>query len=83
MKAKKGIFKKCFILQFVIVGIFIIVVFPAFRAGEEFQVNTYFSSAQDHPAVAMDEKGNFVITWESEGQDGDGMGVFAKMYKNK
>jgi hypothetical protein len=29
----------------------------------------------------MDRKGNFVITWGSEGQDGSSYGVFAQMFK--
>jgi hypothetical protein len=80
MKLKKRIFKKYFIIQLLIVAIYIMVVFPAFRAGEEFQVNTCISSWQDHPAVAMDEEGNFVITWESSEQDGDHWGIFAQRF---
>ena len=51
--------------------------------GPEFQVNTYFDHAQGSPAVAMDEKGNFVIVWDSLGQDGYGGGIFAQMYDRK
>jgi len=49
--------------------------------GSEFQVNTYTANFQDFPAIAIDEKGNFVITWESYGQDGSDDGIFAKMFK--
>ena len=49
--------------------------------GSEFQVNTYINLDQECPAVATDEKGNFVITWTSDGQDGDGWGIFARMFK--
>ncbi len=49
--------------------------------GSEFQVNTYALSNQQRPAMAIDGKGNFVITWESLGQDGSGYGIFAKMFK--
>jgi hypothetical protein len=48
--------------------------------GSEFQVNTYTTHNQDNPSVAIDSNGNFVITWESYGQDGDGDGVYAQMY---
>jgi hypothetical protein len=82
MKVKKGIFKKCFILQFLIVGIFIIIGFTEFRAGEEFQVNTFVTGNQGIPAIAMNRKGNFVITWLSDGQDGDGFGIFAQRFKS-
>jgi hypothetical protein len=48
--------------------------------GSEFQVNTYTTSYQSFPSVAMDADGNFVITWESNLQDGDGFGVYAQRY---
>jgi hypothetical protein len=80
MKIKKGIVKKCFILQFLIVGIFIIVGFTEFRASEEFQVNTYTTESQKMPDVAMDGKGNFVITWTSWEQDGYWGGIFAQRF---
>jgi hypothetical protein len=38
--------------------------------GGEFQVNTYTSSGQQNPAVAMDPHGNFVVTWQSYGSAG-------------
>jgi hypothetical protein len=49
--------------------------------GSEFQVNTYTKNRQDYPAVAMDKKGNFIVTWESNGQDGWDWGIFAKMFQ--
>jgi hypothetical protein len=48
--------------------------------GLEFQVNTGTSSAQTFPAVAMDADGDFVVAWQSLGQDGDNWGVFAQRY---
>jgi len=48
--------------------------------GDEFQVNTYVESHQGSPSIAMDSNGNFVVTWGSKGQDGDGSGVFARRY---
>jgi hypothetical protein len=50
--------------------------------GPEFQVNTYTSSAQESPSAIMDTNGNFVITWMSEGQDGDGNGIFAQRFND-
>jgi len=38
--------------------------------GGQFQVNTYTSSAQSNPAVAVDSRGHFVIAWESFGSSG-------------
>jgi hypothetical protein len=48
----------------------------------EFPVNTHTTSGQHGPSVAMDISGNFVITWESEDQDGDEDGVFARRYQS-
>ena len=49
--------------------------------GGEFQVNTYTHSRQWNPSAAMDNSGNFVISWESNYQDGSGYGIFARLYK--
>jgi hypothetical protein len=51
--------------------------------GGEFQVNTYATGNQQAPRVAMDANGDFVITWASYGQDGDGWGAFAQLYDNE
>jgi hypothetical protein len=48
--------------------------------GTEFQVNTYITGSQSRSAVAMDNTGDFVITWHSPNQDGSGYGVFARRY---
>ncbi|MEN8136448.1 MAG: hypothetical protein ABFS18_13075 [Thermodesulfobacteriota bacterium] len=48
--------------------------------GTEFQVNSYTDSTQRESATAMDAYGNFVIAWESSGQDGDGYGIFMKLF---
>jgi hypothetical protein len=50
--------------------------------GSVFQVNSYTTGAQDAPAVSIAPGGGFVIVWESDGQDGDGLGVFAQRYTN-
>jgi hypothetical protein len=48
--------------------------------GGEFRVNTLTAGDQRAPAAAMDDVGNFVITWESENQDGSLYGVYAQRY---
>jgi len=53
--------------------------------GAEFQVNTYTTYDQQHPAVAVQGSGNFVVVWDSgtpsfDGQDGYGEGVFAQIF---
>jgi phosphoheptose isomerase len=49
-------------------------------AGGEFQVNTYTAFAQYHLAVASAANGNFVVAWQSAGQDGSNDGVFARRF---
>ncbi|UCE37561.1 MAG: hypothetical protein JSW00_19255 [Thermoplasmata archaeon] len=50
--------------------------------GVEFQVNTYITNDQKFPSAAMDPNGNFMITWDSSGQDGSGEGIYAQRYDN-
>jgi hypothetical protein len=51
-------------------------------AGGEFRVNTYTTSQQRYPSVARDQGGNFLVAWQSAGQDGSGYGVYAQRYGN-
>lgn len=48
--------------------------------GPGFRVNTYATTEQDHPDVASDSAGRFVVVWRSNGQDGSGNGVFGQRY---
>ncbi len=48
--------------------------------GPEFQVNTYTTGHQSYPAVAAVGSDHFVVAWDSVGQDGDQLGVFARLY---
>lgn len=48
-----------------------------FSLGSEFQLNSFASGTQGSPDVAADES-SFLVVWESEGQDGDGKGVYGK-----
>jgi hypothetical protein len=48
--------------------------------GAEFHVNTYTTLAQRLPAIASDAIGNFVVVWESYGQDGSSYGVFGQRF---
>jgi hypothetical protein len=41
-------------------------------------VNTFSTGSQWFPAVASRGAGEFVVTWESSGQDGSGYGIFAR-----
>jgi len=49
----------------------------------EFRVNSYTTSDQRSPSVGMDASGNFIVAWQSDGQDHVGFfgnGVYAKRY---
>ena len=48
--------------------------------GDAFQVNTTTASAQKFAAIAMDDAGNFVVTWSSLWQDYGGYGVYAQRF---
>jgi hypothetical protein len=48
--------------------------------GGEFLVNTTTAGDQASPSVAMNDSGDFAITWSSYGQDGQGWGVYAQRY---
>src|SRR5262249_52197547 len=48
----------------------------------EFRVNTYTTSYQDHPSVATDQAGDFVVAWESYLQDGGLNGVYAQRFNS-
>ncbi|MBD2410859.1 hypothetical protein FACHB389_00145 [Nostoc calcicola FACHB-389] len=50
--------------------------------GNEFKVNTYTNRNQMNSTVAMDATGNFVISWQSLGQDGSSDGIYAQRYNN-
>jgi len=42
----------------------------------DIQVNTTTSGNQTAPEVAMDGDGDYVVVWQSAGQDGNNTGVF-------
>ena len=48
--------------------------------GEAFLVNATTEGTQNQPAVAMDTDGDFIIVWQSLGQDGSGWGVYGQRY---
>ena len=50
------------------------------RLGGEFRVNTYTLDKQIAPQIAMDAAGDFMVAWQSFGQDGSGYGVYARRY---
>jgi hypothetical protein len=48
--------------------------------GGEFRVNTHTTADQSLSSVAYQATGDFVVVWQSDGQDGDGAGVFGQRY---
>jgi hypothetical protein len=50
--------------------------------GGEFPVNVYTAGNQGRPDVAMDADGDFVVVWQSQGQDTSGYGVYARRFSS-
>lgn len=48
--------------------------------GSEFRVNQYSAGDQDYPVVAMEDNGDFAVSWSSSGQDGSGWGTYARRF---
>ncbi|HEY9843915.1 MAG TPA: hypothetical protein V6D23_25820 [Candidatus Obscuribacterales bacterium] len=44
------------------------------------QANTFTTGTQNKPAVAMDDDGDFVVVWASDGQDGSDYGVYFQRF---
>jgi hypothetical protein len=52
------------------------------KIGTEFRVNTFTTGDQAGPGIAMAPDGSFVVAWESDGQDGNGFGVYAQRFNS-
>jgi hypothetical protein len=48
--------------------------------GNEFMVNTHTTDLQVEARIASDSDGDFVVTWNSDYQDGDLEGIYAQRY---
>jgi hypothetical protein len=48
--------------------------------GPEFQVNTFTTFSQRDPDLSHDSLGNFVVVWQSQGQDGSLSGIFGQRF---
>ena len=46
----------------------------------ESQANLFTTGAQQHPAVAALGEDSFLVGWESNGQDGSGLGVYGRLF---
>lgn len=45
---------------------------------DEFCVNSHTAGDQERPSITSDPQGNLVIVWQSNGQDGDGYGIYGQ-----
>ncbi|MED5462763.1 MAG: hypothetical protein VYC03_09080, partial [Pseudomonadota bacterium] len=48
--------------------------------GTEFRVNSYTSNTQNEPDVTALPDGGFVVTWQSDSQDGSYYGIYGQRY---
>ena len=48
--------------------------------GSEFRVNTHTFFSQAYPSISRLADGGFVVTWETYGQDGSGIGVYGQIF---
>ncbi len=48
--------------------------------GNEFKINTYLPKDQSNPSITALTNGDFVVVWQSEGQDGSLQGIYAQRY---
>ncbi|MEM7350083.1 MAG: hypothetical protein AAF657_04700 [Acidobacteriota bacterium] len=60
---------------------FILLWLPIGSSWADTAVNTYTTGDQNRSAVAADGQGRFIVVWESEGQDGDGSGIFGRRFQ--
>ncbi|MCA9734541.1 MAG: T9SS type A sorting domain-containing protein [Deferribacteres bacterium] len=51
------------------------------KTGEEFRVNTFTDTTQSYPSIATLSNGGFIISWQSDEQDGDRTGIFAQQFQ--
>ncbi len=51
-----------------------------YEPGNEFQINTHTPFDQAQPDVAALADGGFIVTWHSDGQDGDNEGIYAQRF---
>jgi alpha-tubulin suppressor-like RCC1 family protein len=52
------------------------------KAGAETRVNTTTAGDQSKPSIAGLADGSFVVVWQSTTGDGNGMGVYAQMFRS-
>lgn len=48
--------------------------------GGEFRINEFTTNNQFEPSIAVDDAGNFIVTWTSIGQQGSGGEIYGRIY---
>jgi len=51
--------------------------------GPELRVNTYRKDAQWFPQLAVSPDGQFLVVWQSKGEDGSDDGIYARLYSKE
>ncbi len=51
--------------------------------GSEFLINSYVTGSQTEPFTSMNGMGDFIVVWQSDGQDGSGWGVYGQLYNRE
>lgn len=59
-----------------------VVLLAGIASAMPFVVNQYTTGDQSRPGVAVTTSSDFVVIWESFGQDGDDLGVFGRFYSS-
>ncbi len=54
--------------------------FAGVKVGSEFQVNSHTADTQRYAAIAALDNGGFVVTWQSNLQDGSSFGIYGQRY---
>jgi S-layer family protein len=54
--------------------------FAQVPAGGEVQIDSWSADSEHRPQVAVEPDGDFVVVWESRGQDGSGLGLFGRRF---
>ena len=52
------------------------------KIGNEFRVNTYIIGDQRNPSITSLENNNYIVTWESNLQDGSAYGIYGQILDN-
>eukprot|EP00817_Percolomonadidae_sp_ATCC50343_P001868 CAMPEP_0117428246 /NCGR_PEP_ID=MMETSP0758-20121206/7997_1 /TAXON_ID=63605 /ORGANISM="Percolomonas cosmopolitus, Strain AE-1 (ATCC 50343)" /LENGTH=267 /DNA_ID=CAMNT_0005214497 /DNA_START=121 /DNA_END=921 /DNA_ORIENTATION=+ len=50
------------------------------KVGDEFQVNTHVGGDQSRPSVSVLPNNDFVVTWNTNGQDGSDYGIYGQLF---